>query len=119
MEMKNKYGLDFINQKNSDGSTTKICKRNVLDKESELQIISRLDSFETNSLISELDNAIKGKYYDFYFCTDSIDDSIIYITKLSVIINDIFEIPIQDMKDLLGEWILFLQSWYKLRINIL
>ena len=29
MEMKNKYGLDFINQKNSDGSTTKICKRNV------------------------------------------------------------------------------------------
>ena len=119
MEMKNKYGLDFINQKNSDGSTTKICKRNVLDKESELQIISRLDSFETNSLISVLDNAIKGKYYDFYFCTDSIDDSIIYITKLSVIINDIFEIPIQDMKDLLGEWILFLQSWYKLRINIL
>lgn len=111
MTKREQYGLEFINWIDPiTKSNVKICRREGVNEYNELQIINRLNIFEIQSFIKDIENAQAGKYYDEIYSTDSIDDQLIEIQPPDIVINTICTIPLQDMKAILEEWLDFMQS---------
>ena len=90
------YGvLPFVFQKVEGGSN------------SALLFIGKLNRFEIESLIYDLDQSlIDGQNFDELFLSDSIEDITITIAYdyPNVIINNLLIISMQNLKRLLNEW---------------
>ena len=94
----------------TDKRNRKICQKLKIDVNSELQLLNSLNIRETESLINEILNAQSGLYFQESYLTDSIDDESIEINPPNIVINEICIVSLQDMKEILEEWKLFLLS---------
>lgn len=111
MTKREQYGLSFINWVNPiDKTVKKVCRRENINTYSELQIIDRLSIYEIQSLLQSMQNAINGEYYEEIYSSERIDDQSVEIHPPNVIINEICIIPLIDMRDLLLEWITFMNQ---------
>lgn len=111
MTKREKYGLDFSKWVNPvDKTVKKVCRREKLSTYSELQIIDRLSIFEIQSLLQSIQNADNGDYYEEIYSSERIDDESVEIHPPNIIINEICIIPLIDMRDLLQEWITFINT---------
>ena len=111
MTKREQYGLSFINWVNPiDKTVNKVCKRENVNTYSELQIISRLSIHEIQSLLQNIQNAIKGEYYEEIYSSERTDDTSVEIHPPNVIINEIYSIPLIDIRDLLQEWLAFINT---------
>lgn len=112
MTKREQYGLTFSKWTNpADGSITPICQREIINNFSELQFIDDLEVSEINGLLNLIDKAQNGVPHQDSFITDSIDDmDEIRILPPNISINSVCVIPLQDMKELLLEWLDFIQS---------
>lgn len=111
MTKREQYGLSFYKKKNSfDGAIENICKREgSINEYNHLQILTQFSQIETTDLIEEIENALNGKYYEEYFTSDPIEFVSIKLAYPNVIFgeNDLI-ISMQDLKDLLQEWLAFI-----------
>lgn len=110
MTKKEQYGLSFLNWERKDKTIVKICRREIVDEYSELQIINRFNITLSKSLINQIDKVLNKEYFEEIYSSDAIDDESIEIHPPFIIINDILQIRIEDMKELLNEWIVFLKT---------
>ena len=116
--MREKYDLTFIKKK-IDGEICFIVKKQIVDEYSLLQIIGFFDVEESLDFLLEINNAISGKIQNLDWCSDSIENNYdLEILYPNVIINEVLIIPLQDMKQLLEEWIDFCKSHRKNYIMI-
>ncbi|WP_147278062.1 hypothetical protein [Flavobacterium sp. AG291] len=110
MTKKEQYGLSFLNWENEDKTIVKICRREIVDEYSELQVLNRFNITLSKSLIDQIDRVLNNEYFEKIFSSDAIDDNSIEIHPPFIIINDLLQIRIEDMKELLNEWIVFLKA---------
>ena len=108
MQKHEEFGLRFRQYKNPiSGNIKKTIIKHTVNEYSELLIINRLNDDESKALIRDIDNALLGKYFDNFFCAQSIEDENIEIHPPNIVINDMCTIPLTDMKAILEEWIAF------------
>ena len=110
MSLKEKYGIVFYSQIIS-GVKYNTC--NVTDSNYyNLSFISCFDSTETSQMIGDLNNCITYQYNisDTYE-SDSIENiHIIEYQYPNMLIDNIVTIPMTDLKELLQEWLTYLNS---------
>lgn len=108
MTKREQYELIFFKSKSpSWGSEIYCCKKDgAVNQFSHLQFIQRLTyKAELNGLISDLEDALKGKCYEQYFCTDATEDITIEFNFPNVIFGERdLVITMLDLRDLLMEW---------------
>jgi hypothetical protein len=111
MSKREQYGLSFYKWTDvKSGKIHYICKREEVGPFSELQILSRLDVEDSQFLIDEINKAQQGLDYDDIPTSDSIEDILIEYSSPNVSINQILTITMPDFKELLEEWILFINN---------
>ncbi|MNK88836.1 hypothetical protein D3C87_1088180 [compost metagenome] len=111
MTKREQYGLTFKNFISPvDNSPYNSCVAENSSVFAELQIIRYFDKSEAQRLIDEIQNAQDGVHFQESIDTrwGAVED--IMIQPPSVNINDVLLIPMQDMKELLQEWIAFVSS---------
>lgn len=109
--IREKYGLQFYKFIDPvDNEVNYVCKRDIVNSNSELQIITQFTKSESEALIREIENAQNGLYYEEIFISQCVDADSLTISPPNININDILILPMQDMKGLLQEWIIFIQS---------
>lgn len=104
------FGLNFYRIKTTLGRYKNICKREVVGEFSSLQIIAQLERIEIEALLSEIEQAIVGGYYEDYFNSDGTSADEIRIIPPNIIINQVCTVSLVDMKALLNEWLNFIDS---------
>lgn len=112
MTLQDKYQLQF-KREIEDLKVIFKCK-SIGDNSNEIaRKINQMHLIECKGLIEEIENAENGKYFEEYFALDrgeASDQDEIRILPPNVIINIKTKIPLEDMKVLLLEWILFIES---------
>jgi hypothetical protein len=112
MTLKDKYQLEF--KKEIEDLKVIFKCHNIGDNISEIaRKINQMHLIECNGLIEEIENAQDDKYFEEYFaldCGEASDQDEIRILPPNVVINISTEIPLEDMKVLLLEWIEFIES---------
>lgn len=114
MTKKEKYGLDFIKLSNN-GLIGYNCirEKQIVDKNNLLQFLTYLDESATQILLREVNSYLNGfpdlswTPYDS-MVLEHIDLQIYYPNFIIDGQSDIF--PLTDIRDLLQEWLAFLQS---------
>ena len=102
------YNLEFYNVLNpNNNSINHICKSNSDDSLIQLQFMDQLKKVEIEYLIDEITNAQNGEYYEDIPLLDLV--SIEFNYPDAVIENDLV-ISMDDLKDLLLEWLDFMNS---------
>ncbi|MEP6613827.1 MAG: hypothetical protein ABJA76_18120, partial [Mucilaginibacter sp.] len=108
MTKREQYELIFFKSKSPRwGNPINCCKKGgAVNQFSHLQFIQRLtNKTELNGLISDLEDALRGEYYEQYFCTDATEDLDIELNFPNVILGEKnLIIPMLDLRDLLIEW---------------
>ena len=75
------------------------------------EILTALDIDETLGLVEEMDNAMTGEgYYEENFTFDAHSSDWVDIIPPNVIISDMYTMRLLDLKELLEEWIKFMQK---------
>jgi hypothetical protein len=72
-----------------------------------------MHKIECIALIDSIDAALNGQYYEQYFSVDrdsASDSDGIEIIPPNIIIDDIITIPMEHMKEILQEWIDFING---------
>ena len=111
MTKREEYGLSFYKWKDIEtGKLYPICKREKVGSLSNLQLLSRLDSTDTQILIDEIFKAQANLPYDNFPSSDSYEDILIEYNYPNVIIDGIFTISMNDFRELLEEWKNFIQQ---------
>ncbi len=110
MSKREQYGITFYQTITSDGNNGYLCRKDNINQHSHLTIICRLNISETESLINNINNAISGKYYEQFFSSDNIESETVELSYPNVIINGNLIIPMQDLKELLQEWLNFISD---------
>jgi hypothetical protein len=110
MSKLNKYTLKFVKRKLSDGSVYPIVIQEVKGSDnSVLVFINGLDKHDCESFIYDLDRCIEGQANaDEGFFSDSVEHIKIIYNYPNINIDDILSMPMQDMKELLEEWLNFI-----------
>ena len=109
MTKREQYELQFYKTKMSESYTGNICLSNMIGPYSYLQVLNRLSVEETTDLISYINNALNGKYYEPYYTSDGTEAEDIELAYPNIIING-NTIAMQDMLTLLQEWQEFITS---------
>ncbi len=112
MTKKEYYGLEFI-KLNQNGKNVYYCRRKdgIVDNYSELQFINRLSVVSTQFLIGDIaDTVVSQNAIRDYTQPGGCDHIDLEIAYPNFIIDEILSLPLVDMKALLEEWLLFLQS---------
>jgi hypothetical protein len=110
MTRHDQYELQFFKVLEKDKTKRFFCRTKTVNIFSRLQVINYLDIFECNALIDEIQNAENELYFDDYFSADASGNDTIQIVPPNVIINEDFAIPLQHLKEILQEWILFCEA---------
>jgi hypothetical protein len=111
MTKQEQYGLTFYNWVSPEnGNRRPMCRQDVIDDFSFLQVINYFSINETKFLIEELEKAINGEQYDNYPSSQSFDDLWMELHYPNVHIFETDVIPMTDFKELLEEWLSFRQS---------
>ncbi|RQO69641.1 hypothetical protein DBR43_16350 [Pedobacter sp. KBW06] len=111
MTKREQYGLTFSHWVSpGNGQRTPMCRKDVIDDFSFLQVINYFSINETKFLIEELEKAINGEQYDNYPSSQLFDDLWMELHHPNVHIYETDVIPMTDFKELLEEWLCFLQS---------
>ena len=113
MTKREQYGLVFQKNKNTiDGSDVFFCRKpGKVDKHDYLKFfLNQLDDIEVKGLRDDLDEALKGNYYEEYFVSDGIPDSI-HLKYPNVTFEYVdLTLPMVDLKALLQEWLDFINQ---------
>jgi len=112
MTKQKQYGLKFLRfpsplNKNSTYNSCVIEKSSAYD---ELQILRYFTESEATRLIIEIQKAQNGDSFEESIDTQWSAVEEIIIQPPNVNINDVLIIPMQDMKELLLEWIEFIKT---------
>ncbi|RYX81614.1 hypothetical protein EON73_04710 [bacterium] len=112
MSIQSQYGLSFNKTMNSNGDLIPFVSQiNRIGYNSVLTLISLINIQECQSFIRDLDRCINEKgNIDEGFFSDSVENRTILYNYPNVIIDDLFTIPMVDLKHLLGEWLSFINS---------
>ena len=81
------------------------------------QFIGRLNSGECQFLIEEIEKAENGFQYDNLPTSDSYEDIRVNYVFPNVIIDDILTVSMSDFKELLQEWLTFINLTFNLNSN--
>lgn len=114
MTKREQFKLHFFKEQ-LEGTTLFRCDNQEVTIESfnSASILDRLSKAEAEGLISEIDNAINGAYYEQYFSLNNSmasDEDGIEIAAPNIIFNSVLSIPFKDAKMLIQEWLDFLNS---------
>ncbi len=103
------YGLTFskwvepTNQK-----IYNLCRRDEVGIYSHLTFIDYLNVGELNAIIEEITNAQNGQLYDSLPSSDSYENISLELIFPNVIIEEVLTVSMEDFKELLLEWIDFI-----------
>jgi hypothetical protein len=108
------YGLTFTKWIEPESNELyNICSRNEVGVYSHLTFIRYLNVGELNAIIEEITNAQNGKIYDNLPSSDSYEDVSLELSFPNVIIENDLTVSMLDFKELLLEWIDFINSYTK------
>lgn len=112
MSKREQYGLLFNKVRNSDGEISPyVSERVPVTYNSVLIFIDGLDQFECESLISDLERCINGQgNVDEGFFSDGVEHMTILYQYPNINIDNVLIMPMQDMKELLQEWLAFIST---------
>jgi hypothetical protein len=110
--MKDKYGLLFQWWKDSTGKLNPIIReKNPPTSNTVLTFLDFLHKTELEGLIYDLDRALThGRNVDERFDSDRVEHMNITYEYPNINVDDELLIPMQDMKDLINEWLLFIEN---------
>ena len=109
MTKREQYGLSFYKIITSNGNIRHLCKTDRTDAYSNLIVIRFLNSIEAQGLIDEITRALAGEFFEPFFTSDGVESEDIDLVYPNVIVNGT-SVSMQDMKDLLLEWLSFINS---------
>ena len=110
MSKRTQYGLEFYNR-SINSRKINICQLKTQDggNNSLLSFMTHLSINDCQNFIADLTGCLAGHTnVDEGFLSDSVEDINISYNYPNVIIEDILIIPMQDLKDLLQEWLEFI-----------
>ena len=113
MTIKDKYQLSF-DKKNENGKVMFVCNNlGNVDSQRIANKINQMHLIECEGLVTEIIKAQKGNYFEEYFALDkdeASDEDELKISPPNVIINLYTKISLEDMKNLLMEWVNFVKT---------
>ena len=113
MTIKDKYKLSFA-KTNENGKIFFICNNlGNIDCQRIANKINQMHIIECEGLLNEIIETQKGNYFEEYFALDNdeaSDEDQLRISPPNIIINLATKIPLEDMKNLLMEWIDFVKN---------
>ena len=113
MSKKEHYGLEFTKQKLSNREIFYRVDQKLNGNINNviLNFIYRLDEHQTKSFISDLNRCISSQANaDEGFFSDSVEDIEILYKYPNVDINNILTLPMEDLKEILEEWLVFISA---------
>ena len=110
MSRREQYMLTFQKWRNpDDGEIVNLCRKAVVDNYSFLQIIEDFSIAEIHSLINNIENAQNGLQYNDLFLAGRVDEDLdVMIAPPNFLIGATCSLPLQHMKELLQEWLDFI-----------
>lgn len=112
MRVKNIYRLDFGKIRSKEFSDTYSCGYNLsIEGSFELgTLLSILSNLESKFFLEELNKAISGVHFEEDYVPDFSTDVWVDFKPPIAVISDTFSIDLLELKELMEDWILFMNK---------